>query len=341
MKCKNCGARLGDNEKVCPNCGAAVDGGEGYVLLTSDGIEYEDYYSSGKNKKKSKSGFTWFLSIVLTLAIIGCGAYFYFNYFYEKADPQPSLTFESGCGIINGDEKIIYVTVENGENIEFIHGVNLVNLAENNSTKQTVSTKYEYTKSINDSFRAIFFDADELKLKDIPYKFEMQFSFSGSDTIYTYSETVTYDSKTDKNVADIIFDHSVEGESTVAAETTTEKVTEQTTSEATTASGADIDFIYDTYWFGEPKKDGDKLTVYAYKFDKNGTCTATKYYKDGDKDWEITTEKPKTEISDYSVTVDGAEYLINAVDKALEGDVGKLTSRRYNSVENAEDLFGI
>lgn len=348
MNCKNCGTKVGENTKLCPNCGAIVDENEEYVLLTSDGMEYEDYYTSGKKKKKS-SGFVWFISIVLTLAIIGGGAYYYFTNIYEKEDPRPPLTFETGSGVINGNEKIIYVTVQNGENIEFIHGVKLYDYdtASLEDGPVPVSTEYQYTKSINDSFRAIFFDTKGLELANTnKYTFEMQFSFSGSSDVYTYTATVDFGKKISGDVSDIIFDHSVSGENETTKkaddeddETTTEEE-ETEVEEADNEASADTEFVYNSYWYGEPQKDGDKLTIYCYKFDKSGAYTATKYYKEGDKDWVVTTENGTVEASGFSITLDGKEYLIDAGSQTLQTDDGKeLAKRNYNSIENTNSFF--
>lgn len=347
MTCKNCGTRVRDNAKICPNCGAMLDENEGYVLLTSDGMDYEDYYSSDKKrKKKGGSGIRWFLSILLTLAIIGGGAYYYFDNIYQKETPQPNLTFETGSGLINGDEAIIYVTVKDGQNIEFIHGVKLYSYdtSKIEDGVPAVTSEYQYTKSINDTFRAIFFDIKDFELqKSNTYTFEMQFSFSGSSEVYTYTATVTFPDTIENDISDIIFDHSVEGVSTTD-ESNTQTDESTTKAEETTANTDDknADFIYDSYWYTKPVTDGSDLTIYAYKFSKDGTYTATRYFKSGAKDWEVTSSSGKFEVSDYSVTVKGSaagteEYLIDFDSKTLED----MTARKYNSVQNAEDFFGI
>ena len=348
MNCKNCGTRVSDNTKICPNCGAMLDENEGYVLLTDNDTEYEDFYSSDKKGKKKKgSGVRWFLSILLTLAIIGAGAYYYFENIYDKPVEAPAVTFEGGTGVINGDEQIVYVTIKDNTNIEYIHGVTLYDEGRHtNDGALRITDKYQYTKSINDSFRAIFFDLKDMELQDNnTYTFEMQFSFSGDDTVYDYSKTVTFSKDVSEDVSDIIFDHSTE-ETTTAVET--ETITEATTKAEETTTAAEtgnVGFVYDSYWFTEPDKDGDELTIYAYKFSKDNTFTLTKYYKDGNNDWEVTSSSGSIEVTDYSVTVKGKntfEYIIDADSKSLESESGvKLTSRKYNSVKNAEDFFGI
>lgn len=343
MNCKNCGTKVSDGTKICPNCGSLIDESEGYVLLTSDSMDYEDYSSGGKKKKKG-SGFVWFISIVLTLAIIGGGAYYYFTNIYEKEDPRPALTFETGSGVINGNEQIIYATIKDGENIEFIHGVRLYDFDTTNlnDTPVPVNTKYQYTKSINDTFRAIFFDTNELQLgKTNTYTFEMDFSFSGSSEVYTYTATVNFGKDIKGDVSDIIFDHSVSGENeTTEAEETKTETTTEAEEETENEGAADAEYIYTSYWYGEPQTDGDRLTIYAYKFDKNGSYTATKYFKDGSSDWVTTVDGGTFEASDFSITLEGKEYLIDSEGKTLKTDDGKeLAKRNYNSIENTKSFF--
>ncbi|MBR3149094.1 MAG: zinc ribbon domain-containing protein [Eubacterium sp.] len=351
MNCNNCGAKVRDNEKICPNCGALIDESEGFVSLASS--EFEDVYSDGKPPKKKKSGVKWFLSILLTLAIIGGGAYYYFEYVYEKQDEKPAVTFECGSGIINGDEKIIYADIKDGSSIEYIHGVKLYDydVTQTKNGAPAVSTQYQYTKSINDSFRAIFFDTADLKLDDEnTYTFEMQFSFSGSSDTYTYTAVVNFTKDITADVSDIIFDHSVEGESTTAddAEETTkaEKTTKKEEETTTEKAADDLDFVYESYWYTRPVKDGDDYTIYAFKFKEDGKYTSTRYYKNGKEDWDVTTENGTYQMSDSSIIVNGkndtTEFFIDVEGKLLTyDDGGKLSARKYNSEANAEDFFGI
>ncbi len=344
MNCKNCGTKVSDSTKICPNCGSLVDENDGYILLTDEAMDFEDY-DSGRTKKKKGSGFIWFISILLTLAIIGGGAYYYFTNIYEKEDPRPPLTFETGSGVINGNEQIIYATIENGEKIEFIHGVRLYDFDTStiDETPKPVSTEYQYTKSINDSFRAIFFDTKSLELgKKNTYTFEMDFSFSGSSDVYTYTTTVNFDKQIKGDVSDIIFDHSVdEVEVTEESDSTTETTEELVTvAEKDNEGAGNTDFIYNSYWYSEPQTDGDKLTIYCYKFEKSGKYTATKYYKDGDKDWVVTTENGDAQATDFSVTINGTEYLVDTKNQTISADDGKkLNKRNYNSIENTKSFF--
>ena len=218
MNCKYCGARLSDNASICPNCGKMVDENEGYILLSSDQMQYEDVYTSDNKKKKKGSGVKWFFSILLTLAIVAGGAYYYFNYIYEPEPEAPAITFNGGSGVINGNEKVIYVTFDdsdNAANVEYIHGVKLYpyDKTVEGATGKSVTSDYEYTKNIDSSFRAIFFDTEDLKLSDEnTYTFEIMLSFYGDEKVYTYDATVDFGKKIKGNVADTVFDHSMKEE---------------------------------------------------------------------------------------------------------------------------------
>jgi hypothetical protein len=354
MNCKNCGARLKDGAKVCPNCGALYDDNSGYVLLTCDD-KMDDFYSDEVNimpeQKKKGSGFKFFISLLLIIAIIGAGAYYYFTRIYDGKD-NPSVSFTSGSGIINGDEKIIYVTLQDNADVEYIHGVTLY--ATDKTTKslqniQSVSTDYEYTKNVDSTFRAIFFDTNELDIKqgnDYTYTFEMNFSFVGSDKIYTYDEVVTFNGEIIEDVSDIIFDHSLDDvmttETTLPADTTT----------TSTTKAVNNDYIYSGYWFTEPYHDSDSYTIYAIKFNNDSTYVTTQYVKNGNDDWQVTNYNNTFTIEDGYIVVnngDDAElsyYKINADDSSLKEEqdgqvVQTLTNRKYNSIKNVEDFFGI
>lgn len=356
MNCKNCGAKIKDNAKVCPNCGAFCGDETGYVLLTSDD-RIDDFYSTDNRQSRKKSSIRFIISAVLIIAIIGAGAYFYFTHIYDS-NKKPEVAFSTGSGIINGDEKIIYVTIDNSSQIEYIHGVSLYAYDKGDKSLQAgnaVSTDYQYTKSIDSSFRAIFFDIADLELAegtDYTYTFEMNFSFVGSDKVYTYNQAVSFSSDITEGVSDIIFDHSLDNEtsSTAPKEKTDESTTEATTAKTTTAS--DNDFIYSGYWFTEPYKEDDSYTIFALKFNSSGKYTSTKYYKIGAADWQVTTYNGTYVAEDGYLVVNNGEgtestyYKIDSEKSSLtqeeEGQtVVTLTNRKYNSIKNAEDFFGI
>ena len=358
MKCKNCGARLADNAKVCQNCGASINNEEGYVLLTSDDTMF-DIYSEDLNtpppskEKKKSSGIIWALSIILTLLIIACGAFYYFTQIYNPTPDKPALSFQTGSGIINDDEKIIYVLLSPDSNIEFIHGVSLYNYDKTDKNAQNigaVSTNYEYTKSIDSTFRAIFFDTEALSLAngENTFTFEMKFSFYNSDEIYTYEQPIKFSSEISADAADLIFDHSQSDEATTKQ--AEENTQEQTTAASTAAQ--DIDFIYDSYWFTEPAENGSELSIAALKFNKDKSYVSTIYFKDGDKSWQITTHNGKYEIKDGYLVVDNGEatestyYKADSQTKSIYEEengtkISSLTSRKYNSIKNVEDFFGL
>ena len=356
MNCKNCGAKISDNAKMCPNCGVMINEDEGYILLTADD-DYYDYTKDGAQKPKKKgSGLRWFISILLTLAIVGGGAYYYFNNIYQQEQEVPPVSFDGGAGIINGDEKIVYVTIDNPSNIEYIHGVTLYDEGRHTDDGALrIYDRYEYTKSINDSFRAIFVDLDDVsETSDFElqpsnrFTFKILFSFSGDDEIFEYTKTVSFTDDISDDVSDIIFDHSVDGTTKADEKKDTEKTSDdkddkkETTTEKEVKTNAAPDFIYEGYWYGEPNKDGDTYTIYAYKFSKGGKYTATKYSKKGGADWKVTSDSGSFELSDYALALDDEEYLIDSENESLEAENGnKLTARKYNSVKNAEDFFGI
>lgn len=209
VRCENCGAVIKDGEKRCPNCGSFCDS-DGYILLSENDC-YQDY-SIDEVPNKSKK----IISIITMLLIvaIAAGGVFYYICLYTKPDDRPALELTSGAGIINEDEPVIYVSVPEDSQIEFIHGVRLYDydLQSAESKAKPVSTDYEYTKSIDEVFRTIFFDTEDFGLEDDKtYTYTIQFdvSFLGSNQIYTYSQPITFSGKITDDAADIVFDHSM------------------------------------------------------------------------------------------------------------------------------------
>lgn len=350
MNCKNCGAKLKNGAKVCPNCGALIDENEGYILLTSDDI-MDDVYTGESPKKKGKT-FIRVLSALITLAIIGAGAYYFFANYYNKTPDKPNLTFETGSGIINDDEKVIYVTLRENARIEYIHGVSLYNYdktAKNAEKKEAVSTDYEYTKSIDSTFRAIFFNTSDFEISDGEniFTFEMNFSFYDSDEIYTYTQPIRFSGNITEDASDIIFDHSLDDNAKPNVENG-----EQTTSNTTEAPESGYDFIYNSYWYTEPYSDEGEYTIYSIKFNKDNTYTSTQYHKKENENWQVSTFDSTFEIEDgYAVLNNGEAtestfYKIDFSAKKLSEEkdgqiISVLTARKYNSIKNAEDFFGI
>lgn len=340
MKCKNCGARLNDKSRVCPNCGASRDGS--YVLLTEEhapvNIDYEDDFvpAIAPKPKKSKKGVKIAIVVILLIAILGAGGYFAYSYFMPK--DKPELSFTSGYGIINGDEPVIFVNIKKEPQLEYIQGVNLYPDA-TTSNGQKLDAEYEYTKNIDGTFRTIFFDASKLDIKkgeEYTYTFEMMFSFTGNKQIYTYEQVVKFPGEITQNASDYVFDHSME--ETKPADESTTKPAETTTSATTTS--VSTEFIKTGFWYTKPITNGDNRIISAIKFDNNGACTITHYSKAGNASWVKTDTNGKYEIKENSVFVTDSEGKIESYaikNNTLDG----LTARKYNSTENADDFFNL
>ena len=357
MNCKNCGAKLKETARVCPNCGAFVDDSSGYTLLTADD-RIEDFYSSdGKAKKKGSLAFV--ISLILTVAIIGAGAYYYFENIKPRKAETPPVTFSSGSGIINDDEPVIYVAIEKNADIQYIHGVSLykADYSESGIPKNavSVSSDYEYTKNVDDTFRAIFFDTEKLDLKKnevYSFTFEIKMSFKNSDDVFTYVQKAEISGDIKDDASDIVFDHTTSGQSESDNSETTEKPTEKSEEETTKAEEktADNSFIYESYWYNKPYDDGELKTIIALKFNEDNTFVSTKYEKNGDADFVVSTENGTFKIENGEIVIsngqgtENTKYKIgnNTLTEEQNGEtVQTLTARKYNSVKNAEDFFGI
>lgn len=346
MKCKNCGAKVEKESSICPNCGAVINKNSDYVLLTNQDMVYQDVYSS---KRKKTKPVTKAMLILLSLAIIvaaGVVSYFFF-YGRESAKDKPSLSFSSGYGVINEDEKVVYVKIKDASSIQYIHGVNIYNgeVDEKTIKKQTaVSSDYNYTENLDESFRCIFFDIDSLNLSDSgnhTCTFEMTFSYYNDDNRYTYYKTVNFSTDTKTDIGNTVFDHSLD-------ETTTEPETTSASgeSESTTEKEQSQDYIYDTYWYTAPYNDADSYSISAFKFNKDGTFTSTDYSKTGDENWTVSTNSGKFKVKGNTLTVsttDGEidELTLDKKKQTIKQGNKALTSRKYNSIKNAEDFFGL
>ena len=75
-RCLNCLRDIPDGTTVCPYCGAHCDDGEGYVLLTADGVITEEEETDNK-KEKRKNIFRVIVAVLLTIALITSGLYFF------------------------------------------------------------------------------------------------------------------------------------------------------------------------------------------------------------------------------------------------------------------------
>jgi RNA polymerase subunit RPABC4/transcription elongation factor Spt4 len=343
MNCKNCGARLNDTAKVCPNCGAFCDDETGYVILNSNTVHSANYDDVSSKKKKSHKGFVSFIVVLLVLAIAGGGSYYYFTNIYNKPD-QPTLQFSTGAGIINGDETVVYAMIDDSSLMQYIQGVKIYK--GNTVSSQCVSSDYEYTKNIDDSFRTVFFYADDLDLDtntECTYTFEMSFSFVDDENVYTYFQTVTFNSNITDDASNMVFDHSMD------KSTTTQST--QSTSKAQISS-SDNSYIYSGYWFTQPYSEGEERSINALKFNKDGTFTSTLYYKKGNDSWTVSTVKGTCAIENgYLVVSDSSDpeksyYKLDAEQKTLSQEldgetVQTLTNRKYNSVKNVDDFFGL
>ena len=341
MNCKNCGAKLKPQDRQCPNCGAAVRGENGYVLTSS---KDEKYYYGDDEPVKKKSGIKRLLAIILIGAIIIGGEYYYFNV-YKKKTVQPQVNFTYGAGVINDDEQVVYVAIDESAQIQYINGVTLYGYDKTQSSNdKPLSTDYEYTKTESGIFRSIFFDLADFDIepgKDYTYTFEMIFSFYEDNNQYTYTQVVNFNSSTENDVSDIIFDHS--GADYSAGAEDTAQSTVPTTATSTTAAAAaqntgDSSFLYSGFWYTEPYHDADNYSIDAIQFAKNGGCTVTSYSKSGNGAWTSRQTNTTFSVKNGVLTVkNDGDYVIDFNKKSVAG----LTQRKYNSVKNAEDFFGL
>lgn len=335
MKCKNCGANIENPRGVCPVCGCAVVQDEGVSLgnIKYDSAKY-DYAPVNKKKR--------FIIASIVIILIFAIASFVLFYVQSLKIPQPEMSFTTGQGIINDDEHIIYAFIDDSSHLEYIHGVKLYEGEVDENTikiSKPVLSDYQYTKSVDEGFRAIFFDLDELNLEEqgnYTYTFQMTFSFVGDENWYTYYETVNITGSTNLDVTKIIFDYSMLDTPNV---------------NNTTASSDPLDFVYDGYWYTQPVQSQDTFTIYSLKLNKDNSCVITKYTKSGESNWEVETEKSTYTLEDEKLSVDFGNnhtesYVVDTKNKtiAVSGTSAKkvlLTQRKNNTLKNAEDFFGL
>lgn len=335
MKCKNCGANIENPRGVCPVCGCAVVQDEGVSLgnIKYDSAKY-DYAPVNKKKR--------FIIASIVIILIFAIASFVLFYVQSLKIPQPEMSFTTGQGIINKDEHIIYAFIDDSSHLEYIHGVKLYEGEVDENTikiSKPVLSDYQYTKSVDEGFRAIFFDLDELNLEEqgnYTYTFQMTFSFVGDENWYTYYETVNITGSTNLDVTKIIFDYSMLDAPNV---------------NNTTASSDPLDFVYDGYWYTQPVQSQDTFTIYSLKLNKDNSCVITKYTKSGESNWKVETEKSTYTLEDEKLSVDFGNnhtesYVVDTKNKtiAVSGTSAKkvlLTQRKNNTLKNAEDFFGL
>lgn len=355
MKCKNCGAELRANSDICPNCGTVAD--DCYVLVSSE-YEANDYRKDDDSPKKKTARYVInaIISFVLVFALVG-GSYYYFNDKFNKQE-APALSFETGTGIVN-DRQIVYLTIKDSSNIEFIQSVKMYEgdvTDTSTSSLKPLSTKYEYTKNSGESFRSIFFYADNLnieKSKTYTLTFDMTFSFVDDARFYTYKQATTFSGDIKQDVSSIIFDHSLKEDQKQPEANPKKETTTKPASETTTELSGDMTFITKLgYWYNEPKVEGDKKSIEVWEFKENKDLTITTYTQNGSEKWETKTEdyrygiegivlrirdKNKNEFG--FVRADPFNKTVVLVDKNKSDELAEFTLKSDNSIETAKEFF--
>ena len=339
MICKNCGAQMKDKARVCPVCGAFVDDESGYTLLTADD-KLDDYYSydpyARPPKRRGRTALLLLLAVVV-IALSSVGGLYFMNNIAPKLSPNPAVSMQTGSGIINENEKVIYVTLSN-KDIVRIHGVSLIDSKLDSNA--VITSDYEYTKNVNDTFRAIFFDTKELELKSgktYEYEFEIKLSFNGDERIYTYRQPIKFDGNISGDAADIVFDHSMSdgtaANSGDAAQTTQKKK-------------AKIGFIREGFWYTVPESRDGVNTVAALEFLSSGKVNRYTYTQEDEGEWKRADASGKYTLdSDILTLTIGNDTLQVKVDgkkliQLKDGKpAGELASRVYNSAINAQTFF--
>ncbi|MGN0524267.1 MAG: zinc ribbon domain-containing protein [Eubacterium sp.] len=340
MNCKNCGAKINSKDRECPNCGASITRENGYVLSFAK----DEKYDYDDEPPKRRNNFKGIIALILIAALIVGGEYYYFGV-YKKKDVQPQVNFSYGAGLINSDQQIVYVALDEYSKIEYINGVSLYGYDRTSSGKNNdspLSTDYEYTKSISGIFRAIFFDLEDFDIekgKDYTYTFEMTFSFYDNSNQYTYTQVVNFSGSAEEDVSDIVFDHSMKTDVPTAESTTQPPETTVAATEKTTEpSSGDASFLYSGFWYTDPYHDGDNYSIDAIQLSQNGGCTITSYNKTGSANWTTTQKNTGFSIKGDVLTIDGdGDYIIDYGSFTVAG----LTQRKYNSIKNTEDFFGM
>lgn len=338
MKCNSCGAIIDESLDTCPHCNAKV-GNADYVLLTEDDRVDNLYTNYPENNRKKI-----IISLIITAVIIivaGCSIFFITK---SVAPSNPKMTFSTGYGIINGDEPVIYLQFGKNVQLEYIHGARLYaydKSDEESTVGEVLTTDYEYTKNVDGTFRALFFDASDFGTAndtEYTYTVEVDLGFANyPNHIFTYNQAVTFPGEITGEASEQVFDHSMDKEQTTQAVEETQKTTV-----AETTTMGDISYIYEGFWYDTPIHEADSYSINAIKFSKNNKCVITSYYKVGTKPWKITDTNGTYEIKNGKIVVTDQQgkaesYEVKSAEKLIDG----LTSRKYNSTKNAEDFFNI
>lgn len=211
MKCKNCGARLGEDSFVCPNCGA--DNADDMRLVVDKDVVTANRGKTPVDVEKRRLRIFTVFSIILIIAV-AIGSYYYFVGVNNDKD-APAESFTVGAGIINGDQHVVYLAFDDPSLIKYINGVKLYNQdITGKAIKQVepISTDYEYTKSLDESFRAVFFVLDGMELnpsEQYTYTIELELGFENDERVWTYTQPISFSGNIEQDASDIVFDHSM------------------------------------------------------------------------------------------------------------------------------------
>lgn len=346
MKCKNCGATVPNGTSICSNCGAVANKSSNYVSLSND-VDYSSKNKnlSAKNKSKSKNFWQIILCLILVMAV-GAGSYYYF-YSQNKQEPQPFLDFYAGYGVINGDEQVVYVSIKDSSKIQFINGVACYdkNMYSLEKDANQVSTEYNYTKNVDNSFRSIFFDIADLNVeegKNYSYTFEIKIGFYNDENIYTYYQPVNFVGSTQADVSEIVFDHTKQD---------TNKVNEITTTQQTEVTN---DYLFKSYWYSNPVVSDKGYSIYTLYFNEDETVTKTSYSMETGQPWSTNTVYGTYMIKNDIVTVkidnsktaqkfqlDKENQALYDYDTKSKSPTTQYTARKYNNIKQAKNQFGL
>ena len=338
-RCLNCLEYLENDVKVCPHCGAKCDADDGFVLLSEVKAPERNYQDISSGKKSGPVRFA--VILVLILALVAGISHYYFS---TVSNPEnPKVTFGIGTGVINDGKKIVYTTIDDPSLIEYIQGVSIYkgDLTESGvKNEKPISTDYEYTDNVDDSFRSIFFYADDIGVRageEYTMTFKINLQFVKDDNVYTYLVANTFSGDIKKDASDIVFDHSLKNTEPAVVY------------EATTVNHSDTSYIFDGYWYTMGEKTDDGLyKIDSVKFDKESdSCKITHYSTEKlDGQWDISYSDGTYSIDNGVLTYSGSDtkYVVNSDKKTLieqkQGTLKKeLTHTNYNNISNAYSLL--